>query len=111
QYACGFLKTVPLFLQGKLGLYGTIAAYALDQARPSESTGNKLIDLALGGTKGGLMRGAFSILGSRELSIVGKGVALGASSRLIDVALTRQTYVDLSTGKFSLDTGLCNVSS
>ncbi len=105
HYAGGFLKTGALFLRGRTGLAGTVALYALDQMNPRDSLKTQLTDMTLGGAKGGLMKGAFHLLGKKDVSIAAKGVGLGITSRSLDLGLTRSTYTN-SAGDFSLGQGL-----
>jgi hypothetical protein len=108
HYGGGLVKTATLFLGGRLGLAGTIATYALDQARPSTSLKEQFADLTLGGAKGGLMKGVFHVMGKQDVGIAAKGVGLGVSSRVLDLGLTRETYRD-NSGNASISTGLANV--
>ncbi|HEY9871330.1 MAG TPA: hypothetical protein V6D08_19380, partial [Candidatus Obscuribacterales bacterium] len=106
HYGSGFLKTAGLFMRGRVGLAGTVAMYALDQVRPGDSFKEQLADAALGAAKGGLMKGAFHFMGDKPVGIAAKGVGLGVSSRVLELGLTRQTYLDSKTGEFSLSKGL-----
>ena len=108
HYGAGFLKTAALFAGGKIGLAGTVALYALDQMRPADDMRSQVADMALGGLKGGLLRGTLNALGRSELGVAYKGVALGIGSRVLDLGLTRQTYLRAGTGEFNLGTGLKN---
>src|SRR5262249_37188883 len=110
HYAGGFLKTGALFLRGRMGLAGTIGVYALDQMNPRDSLKTQLTDMTLGMAKGGLMKGAFDLLGQKEVSVAAKGVGLGITSRTLDLGLTRGTYMTPS-GDFRLSTGLANTVS
>lgn len=105
NYSTGFLKTTALFLRGKVGLAGTVALFALDQICPKDSLSNQLTDLALGATKGALLRSTYAGLGQIEAGIAAKGVTLGTTSRLLDFGLSRQTYLDATTGTYSVGTG------
>lgn len=106
HYGSGFLKTAGLFMRGRVGLAGTVAMYALDQIRPGDSFKEQLADAALGTAKGGLLKGAFHFMGDKPVGIAAKGVGLGVSSRVLELGLTRQTYLDSKTGEFSLSKGL-----
>lgn len=94
QYGTGMVKTAGLFLPGKLGYATSGLTYALDQAKPSDSVSDQLIDGGLGLAKGLGTRATFQIVGSKELGIASKAVSLGISTRVIDSALTRQTYAE-----------------
>src|SRR5215813_623234 len=107
HYAGGFLKTGALFLRGRLGLAGTIGVYALDQMNPRDSLKTQLTDMTLGMAKGGLMKGAFHLVGQKDVPVALKGVGLGITSRVLDLGLTRSTYMS-PNGEFSLGTGLSN---
>ncbi len=104
------LKTAGLFLRGRVGLAGTLVLYAVDQARPSDAVSAQFIDAGLGALKGGLLKGTFEILGNKDVTVAAKGVGLGVSSRVLDLGLSRQTYVDPRTGKFNLESGLKDVA-
>ncbi|HEY9871235.1 MAG TPA: hypothetical protein V6D08_18890 [Candidatus Obscuribacterales bacterium] len=107
-YGAGFLKTAALFMRGRLGLAGTIALYGLDQLRPADDWKTQLADFSLGGLKGAGMRGVFHVLGQKNVGIAAKGVGLGVSSRVLDLGLSRQTYLS-ADGSYSLGSGLGNV--
>lgn len=107
HYAGGLLKAVPIFMRGRLGVGGAVAAYALDQMRPADDFQRQLADAALGGVKGGLLKTTFDVLSARSVGIAAKGVALGGSSRLLELGLSRQTY-DAGNGNIHLLTGLTN---
>ena len=109
HYGSNLLKTACLFSRGKLGLAGTVALFALDQIRPGDSGREMFVDALMGATKGALTRGTFHWVGERSLGVAAKGVTLGVSSRILDLGLTRQTYLDPKTGNINLKTGLENV--
>lgn len=106
HYGGSFLKTAGLFMRGRLGLAGTITAYALDQARPDDSFATQMRDAALGASKGGLLKGAFHFLGKKDVGIAAQGVGLGVSSRLLDYGLTAGTYKNAATGETDISSGL-----
>jgi YD repeat-containing protein len=105
-YGSSLVKTGFLFLGGNVGLAGTMASYALDQARPSDSLKTQLLDGTLGAAKGGLLKGTFSALGKTQAGIAAKGIGLGMASRALDSTLTRETYYDAKTGQYSVEYGL-----
>lgn len=105
------LKTAGLFLRGRVGLAGTIVLYAADQASPSDNFSSQLADAGLGALKGGLLKGTFEVLGTKDVPVAARGVALGVSSRVLELGLSRQTYADPLTGSFSLEAGLKNLAS
>ncbi|MBS1957646.1 MAG: hypothetical protein JST89_25890 [Cyanobacteria bacterium SZAS-4] len=94
QYGSGMVKTAGLFIPAKVGYVISGFAYALDQAKPGDSISNQLVDGGLGAVKGLGIKGSFDYLGAKDLGIASKAVSLGVSSRLIDSALTRQTFAD-----------------
>ncbi|HEY9871249.1 MAG TPA: hypothetical protein V6D08_18965 [Candidatus Obscuribacterales bacterium] len=107
HYTGGFLKTASIFMHGRLGLGGAVAAHALDQMRPADDFRMQLADAALGGLKGGLLKTTFDVLSAKSVGIAAKGVALGGSSRLLELGLSRQTY-DAGNGNIDLLMGLGN---
>ncbi len=104
QYGAGMVKTAGLFIPSKVGYAISGIAYALDQAKPGDSISNQLVDGGLGAAKGLGIKGSFSYLGAKDMGIAMKAVSLGVSSRVIDTALSRQTYAD-GTG-YSVSAGL-----
>jgi len=107
HYSSGFIKTAAIFARGRLGLIGAVGAYALDAMNPSTDFRTQLIDGTLGGVKGGLLKGTFEFLGSKQAGVAAQGVALGASSRLLEYGLSRKTY-EGANGEFNLLSGLGN---
>lgn len=105
QYGAGMVKTAGLFMPGRPGFAISAAAYALDQARPGDSIANQLMDGGLGLTKGLGLKASFDYIGAKDMSIALKAVSLGTSSRVLDGALTRQTYLDAS-GNFDFGDGV-----
>lgn len=109
HYGAGFLKAAGLFMRGKAGLFGTAAAYVLDQMNPNDAPTTQALDGGLGLTKGLALKGIFHRLGQAEVGIAAKGVGLGVSSRFADLALTRQTYLDAG-GNYRLEAGLGHIA-
>ncbi|MBS2003280.1 MAG: hypothetical protein JST44_17335 [Cyanobacteria bacterium SZAS LIN-5] len=105
HYGAEMVKTAGLFVPGKPGYAISGAAYALDQAKPNDSLSNQLIDGSLGLTKGLGLKGSFDYLGAKDMGIALKAVSLGVSARVLDSALTRQTYTG-ADGRFDLADGL-----
>jgi hypothetical protein len=105
KYGAGMVKTAGLFLPGRAGYAVAGAAHALDQAKPGDSIANQFIDAGLGLTKGLALKGSFDYVGAKDMSIALKAVSLGTSYRVLDGALTRQTYLN-ADGKFDLGDGL-----
>ncbi len=108
QLASTFTKTMFLFLNGYAGWAGTVAAYSLDQMRPQSSAVEQLIDGTTGAAKGALMKGLTQIIGNSELPLAAKGMALGASSRVLELALNQRTYLNADSNSFDLKRGLSN---
>lgn len=94
QYGSGMIKTAGLFLPNKVGYAVSGLAYAFDQAKPGDSVSDQLVDGSLGAVKGLGIKGSFNYLGAKDMGIALKAVSLGVSSRVLDSALTRQTYAD-----------------
>ncbi|CAN5599836.1 hypothetical protein BH10CYA1_BH10CYA1_11180 [soil metagenome] len=92
QYGAGMIKTAGLFIPSRAGYAISGIAYALDQAKPGDSISNQLVDGGLGAAKGLGLKGSFNYLGAKDMGIAMKAVSLGISSRVLDSALTRQTY-------------------
>jgi len=109
-YATGALKTAGMFLGGKLGFWGTAAIYAIDQMCPEDSASTQAFDGVLGFAKGALLKKSFDKIGAWEVGPLAKGVALGFTARSIDLGLTRQTYFNQTTGKYSAAAGLKNIA-
>lgn len=105
QYGAGMVKTAGLFMPGRPGYAISGAAYALDQARPGDSITNQLMDGGLGLTEGLGLKASFDYIGAKDMSIALKAVSLGTSSRVLDGALTRQTYLD-ANGNFDFGDGI-----
>jgi hypothetical protein len=85
--------------------------FGLNQAKFDDTSEHQIEDFALGALKGAGTKIAFDYFGGKkDWNFAGKGVAMGASSRGFDVALTRQTWVDQNGAAQPLsglrDTGL-----
>ncbi len=106
QYATFGLKSIPLFMKGRGALAGAILLYALDQAKPDDKLIHQFEDFGFGSLKGLATKGIFqsicgetSYLGGlfnemRTTGIAFRGVALGASSQLVEQGLNRSTFQD-----------------
>lgn len=101
HYGSTLLKVGALFYGGKVGWGATGALYALDQANPNDSFGTQLIDGSLGAVKGVATKGIIGSIGSQPWNFGAKGAVMGIANRIVDEGLTRQTYLDSSTGEFS----------
>lgn len=105
-----FLKTASLFMPGKVGYIASMALGAADQAKVGDSLLHNVVDGGLGAAKGGLTKGAFSVIGGNQTfgtglwTIPAKGMLLGSSGRFLDTTLTRENWQD-AQGKFDLSKG------
>lgn len=106
QLASNFTKTMFLFINGTVGIAGTIASYSLDQMRPDSSLTEQLIDGTTGAAKGALMRAILAGIGKVEMPIAAKGLALGVSSRMLELGLNPQTYFDRENNQYDIKKGL-----
>ena len=106
QLGGNFTKMMFLFVQGNVGVAGTIGSYALDQARPADGWKTQLLDGSLGATKGLLMRQVVGVVGQSDMPLALKGVSMGVSNRFLDSTLTRQNYFDPANGNYSASKGL-----
>src|SRR5262249_24542247 len=111
HYAGELLKTIPLMLANKT-VYGSAALYAasgflygLSEVRVGDSPDEQRKDLVLGFVKGASTKLAFELIGNREMSIPRQGLATSFVSLLLDVGLSRNTYLDRS-GQFDFLLGL-----
>lgn len=105
EYGAGMLKTAGLFIPNKAGYALSALAYAADNVKPGESIGLATADAGLGLAKGLALKGTFDVIGKREMGVAAKGVTMGITSRLADVSLSRQTYLDAKTGNYSAGLG------
>lgn len=94
NYSAAILKTGFLFASGKVGWGGLTAVMASDQAKPADSVQKQMADAILGAGKGLATRFVFNKLNETTWNPVSKGWVFGASSRLIDVGLTSNHYLD-----------------
>jgi hypothetical protein len=104
DYLKDLIKTVPLFMGGRVALAGAAALNAFDQMHPGDSAGTQLLDGAMGATKGTAEKMLFDKIGGLNTNFVVKGVAMGMTARTLEVGLNRQSYLD--NGEFSLGHGL-----
>lgn len=104
DYLKELIKTVPLFMGGRVALAGAAALNAFDQAKPEDSAGTQLLDGALGATKGAAMKLMFDKIGGANVNFVAKGVGMGLTARTLEVGLNRNSY--LENGEFSFTHGL-----
>jgi hypothetical protein len=106
QYGTGFVKSVGLFMPGKVGYIVTGATAALDAYKPAQnlSSTEATIDVALGITRAVGLKGAFTYAGNHNWGIATTAVGLGVASRVSETALNRSTY--LNEGQYSASLGL-----
>jgi len=97
-----FVRAVPFFMRGKAGVVGAATACALDQINPHDDARTVTLDGALGATKGVLLNGAYSKVARLDLAMPVAGVALGMSSRALDTALSKESYINKENGSISL---------
>jgi poly(A) polymerase len=109
QYGTGFLKTMFLFSKGPVGAIGTVTTYGFDQMHSKDAAGTQVADFFLGGLKGSGMKLAFEKIGGPGMGHVSKGALLGLSNSALEVGLTRESFLDRSTGRYSLSAGMDRV--
>ena len=105
------IKTGSLFMRGRIALASTLISYGLSQAKPTDTASHQAEDFALGAVKGGIMQNLYSRLGKTELGFAAKGVAMGTSSRTVDLGLTRSTWQDGKDGSLGFAQGLDKIAS
>lgn len=98
---CEFVTSVPFFMRGPAGALGSALTCALAAAKPHEDAAAQVLDGTLGAARGLLLNGAYSKAASLDLSMPVAGVALGVSSRALDTALSKESYINKETGSFS----------
>lgn len=98
------VKTVPLFMGGRVATIGAAALGALDQMKPEDDAGTQFVDGVLGGTKGALTQKSFEAIGRLNTNFVIKGAAMGMTARTLDIGLNRETFD--RDGRFALGQGL-----
>jgi len=108
HYATEFIKTTALFTPGKVGVFGTVALQGLGQASPTDALGAQAGDMALGMAKGGVMRGAFSVVGKNFSFAPTKGILIGTSVRAADAFFQRDLFTDPSAVRKRLGQELLN---
>ncbi len=109
-YLRGFLKTVPIFLKGKVALPALALAYMSDEAKLGDSAQNQVVDAGLGLGKGALLKTTFATMQGHGMTPGTSGVGLGIMNRGSDALLTRNNYYD-AKGEFSLSQGLSRTLS
>jgi len=110
KYGKMFVKTAPLFLDRKRAVSLTVGIYGADQASPSDGAVTQLADFTLGGTKGLALKGTVAGLGAIKASPAIKGISLGIVNRTVDTGLTRQSWMNPTTGEYSARIGIANTA-
>ena len=98
------LKTALLFSGGKVGLAGLAAVAGADEAKPGDPFPEQATDAVLGAAKGLATRFAYNQISELPCNPVIKGWTLGMTDRLLDVGLTRTTYLN-ANGDVDLKAG------
>jgi len=94
-YTSQLITAVPLFIGGGRGIAASALLFGLNQAKVGDTTIHQIEDFGLGALKGAGTKLVFDHFGAKsDWNFATKGVAMGASSRGLDVALTRQTWFD-----------------
>jgi hypothetical protein len=104
SYSGAALKTALLFTGGKVGWAGLAAVSTADEAKPGDPFQQQMTDAALGAAKGLATRFVFNEINAQSWNPVIKGWTFGMSDRLIDVGLSRRTYLD-ANGDVDLKAG------
>jgi len=95
NYTSQLVTAIPLFVGGGRGMVASSIMFGLNQAKVGDSTEHQIEDFGLGALKGAGTKAVFDHFGAKkDWNFAAKGVAMGASSRGIDVALTRETWFD-----------------
>ncbi|MFA6208653.1 MAG: hypothetical protein WC714_04415 [Candidatus Obscuribacterales bacterium] len=105
HYTKAFIKTVPLFMKGKLALGGLALTYVADQAKIGDTWQNQATDATLGLGKAAALKGSFTLMEKSALSPARTGIQLGIVSRTAEAGLTRENYLD-KNGNLSFSGGL-----
>lgn len=109
-YTSAFIKTVPLFMRGRLALSGLALGYMSDEIRIGDNRNDQIVDAGLGLFKAGMLKGTFNVFSRAGATPGLTGMGLGISNRLTDSTLTRRNYYDID-GNFSLAKGLRTAAS
>lgn len=111
HYAPGFLQTAALFTPGRSAFAVSMALGAANEVRVGDSFEMQLTEFGMGAAKGAATKAIFNKVGNSNImssglwSVPAKGVALGISSRAIDVGLTPQNWLN-QQGNFDATQGL-----
>jgi hypothetical protein len=105
-YVSEGLTAAPLFMGGRRGVALSALMSGLNEAKEGETGWHLAADLTLGAAKGAGTKLAFDWIGARnDWNFAGKGMAMGATARGINVGLTRHTWFD-QNDNFQPGTGL-----
>lgn len=110
MYMRGFLKTLPIFMKGKVALPSLALTYMSDEAKMGDTVQNQLTDAGLGLGKGALLKASFRAFEGAAMTPGATGVSMGIINRGSDTMLTRQNYYD-AKGEFSLSQGMARTLS
>lgn len=109
-YMRGFLKTVPIFMKGRLALPAMAVTYVSDEAKYGDTAGNQVLDSILGLGKGALLKTSVNAFHGQGMTPATTGMGLGIINRGSDALLTRSNYYD-AKGEFNLSQGLARTLS
>ncbi len=114
------LKNAALFLRSKGGLWGAVSLFVLDEWKPVETPRNQISDVALGAAKGLGMQAVFRYGAHLDpcmrfvpmhFNLPLRATALGATARITSVGLTRETWIEQSTGRLDPAHGVKTIVS
>jgi hypothetical protein len=88
------VKTSFTLMKGNVGFLGASTAFGLDQARPSSSVPDQVIDGLLGFAKGGINQYAFEQIGNTNWNVGIKAASMSLTSRALETTLNRPTWLD-----------------
>lgn len=109
-YMRGFLKTVPIFMKGKLALPALAITYMSDEAKMGDTAQHQVMDAGLGLGKGAVLKTTLSAFHGHGMTPATTGMGLGIVNRGSDALLTRNNYYD-AKGEFSISQGLSRTIS
>jgi hypothetical protein len=98
------------FIRGARGRTAATLLTGANDIHPEDGAAGMIGDGLLGAARGYALARTYEALGKTKFSPVGKGVAIGLTSRFEDGLLNAQSYKD-ETAQFSLSTGLGNTAS
>lgn len=105
-FASQLIAAVPLFIGGSRGFLATTTLFGFNQAKYDDTTSHQIQDFALGALKGVGTKAMFNHFGAKNnWNLADKGIAMGASSRGMEVGLNRETWFN-QAGSFQPFSGL-----